>query len=121
MRITVRPVADPKREIDLTSHLVSAIAAELWRLYGGNDQLNWLEAESHLRRIVGEAQANASATAASVIEASIASAVAEGPAGVEQNRGDEPFLSRRPTPAVGRGASPPRAAPSRWRQVLASG
>ena len=54
MRITIRPIADPRREIDLTSRLVSAIAEELWRLYGGNDQVNWLEAEHHLRRIVGD-------------------------------------------------------------------
>jgi hypothetical protein len=61
MRITVRPVVDPQREIDLTNQLVAAIAEELWRLYGGNDKLNWIEAERHLQRIVGEARAEARA------------------------------------------------------------
>jgi hypothetical protein len=56
MKIVIRPIVDPQREIDLTNRLVSAIAEELWRLYGGNDHLNWLEAERHLERIVGEAQ-----------------------------------------------------------------
>lgn len=62
MRIVVRPVADPQREIDLTHSLVSAIAEELWRMHGGNQQLNWLEAERHLQRIVGEARAEAART-----------------------------------------------------------
>jgi len=52
MRITVRPATDPEREIDVTGRLVAAIAAELWRCGGGNDVVNWLEAEAHLRRIV---------------------------------------------------------------------
>ncbi len=59
MRIIVRPVVDPQREIDLTRCLLSAIAEELWQLYGGNAQLNWLEAELHLERIVGEERAEA--------------------------------------------------------------
>jgi hypothetical protein len=62
MRIIVRPVADPRRELDLTERLVSAIAEELWRLYGGNDRLNWLEAERHLERIVNEARSEAEET-----------------------------------------------------------
>jgi hypothetical protein len=53
MRILVRPVIDPQREIDMTHRLIAAIAEELWRLYRGNEQLNWLEAELHLQRIVG--------------------------------------------------------------------
>lgn len=59
MRIAIRPVADPQREIDLTNRLVSAIAEELWRLYGGNEHLNWLEAERHLERIVSGARREA--------------------------------------------------------------
>jgi hypothetical protein len=57
MRITVHPLMEPKREIDLTYRLIAAIAEELWRRYGGNAQLNWLEAEEHLRRIIGEVRA----------------------------------------------------------------
>lgn len=55
MKILVRPVVDPQRELDLTNCLVSAIAEELWRLYGGDEQLNWFKAERHLERIVGQA------------------------------------------------------------------
>ncbi len=53
MMILIRPIADPRRQVDVTRCLVSAIAQELWRLYGGNDQLNWIEAERHLGRIFG--------------------------------------------------------------------
>lgn len=62
MKIVVRPIVDPQREIDLTHRLVSAIAEELWSLYGGNEQLNWLEAERHLVRLVGAAGAEADET-----------------------------------------------------------
>jgi hypothetical protein len=54
VKIIVRPILDPQREIDLTHRLVAAIAEELWRLCGGNDKLNWIEAEWHLQRIVGQ-------------------------------------------------------------------
>lgn len=62
MKIIVRPVVDPQREIDLTHRLVSAIAEELWNLYGGNEELNWLEAERHLQRLIGEAREEADET-----------------------------------------------------------
>jgi hypothetical protein len=60
MRIVIHPVLEPRREIDVTRRLVSAIAEEIWRLYGGSSQLNWLEAERHLERIVEEARSLAS-------------------------------------------------------------
>ena len=56
MRITVRPMLDPQREIDLTERLVGAIAEEISRTCGGNDHLNWIEAESHLRQLVSDAK-----------------------------------------------------------------
>jgi hypothetical protein len=59
MKIIVRPILDPQREIDLTHRLVAAIAEELWRLFGGNETLNWIEAEWHLQRIVAQARAEA--------------------------------------------------------------
>jgi hypothetical protein len=62
MKVIVRPVTDPECEIDITQRLVAAIAEELWRLYGGNDELNWIEAECHLERIVGAARAEAKGT-----------------------------------------------------------
>lgn len=52
MRLVIRPVQDPQREIDLAHRLTAAIAEELWLLYGGNEHLNWVEAELHLRRLV---------------------------------------------------------------------
>lgn len=65
MKIIVRPILDPQREIGLTHRrLVSAIAEELWRLFGGNDTLNWIEAEWHLQRIIAQARAEARETAA---------------------------------------------------------
>lgn len=62
MKIIVRPILDPQREIDLTHRLVAAIAEELWRLFGGNETLNWIEAEWHLQRIVAQARAEARET-----------------------------------------------------------
>ena len=62
MKIIVRPILDPNREIDLTHRLVSAIAEELWRLFGGNDTLNWIEAEWHLQRIIAQARSEARET-----------------------------------------------------------
>ncbi len=52
MRLVIRPILDPDREIDLTHRLTAVIAEELWRQFGGNERLNWLEAELHLSAIV---------------------------------------------------------------------
>jgi hypothetical protein len=52
MRIIVHPIQEPGSEIDVTHRLIAAIAEELWRLHGGNEQLNWVEAESHLFNLV---------------------------------------------------------------------
>jgi hypothetical protein len=54
MRIAVRPLLDPQSELDVTRCVVAAIAQELWRRYGGNDRLNWLEAELHVQRFAAE-------------------------------------------------------------------
>ncbi len=43
--LTIRPSSAPGCEIDLTGVLVRAVAEELWRAHGGNDVLNWMEAE----------------------------------------------------------------------------
>lgn len=45
MPLAIRPSFAPDREIDLTHTLTRAIAEELWRAGGGNDVLNWMEAE----------------------------------------------------------------------------
>jgi hypothetical protein len=44
----------PVDGIDVTSALTRAVAEELWKLHGGNDVMNWLEAE----RLLGEALGN---------------------------------------------------------------
>lgn len=62
MKLVIRPIQDSHRELGVSHRVVSVIAAELWRLCGGNDELNWLEAELHLGRMVGEARAEASET-----------------------------------------------------------
>lgn len=59
MRVAIRPTAEPSREHDITRCLISAIAYELSILHGGNDELNWLEAERHLARLVASDQPGA--------------------------------------------------------------
>jgi hypothetical protein len=82
MKLVIRPIQDQHRELDVTHRLVSAIAQELWRLYGGNDELNWLEAELHLGRMVGEAHAEASETELLLVRLRVpATTRAEPPAG----------------------------------------
>src|SRR5688572_7726674 len=48
MKLLIRPSLEPEREVDVTQHVIAAVAAELWRLYGGSDLVNWLEAERAL-------------------------------------------------------------------------
>ncbi len=79
MKIIVRPMVDPQREIDLTRPLVAAIAEELWRLYGGNEHLNWLEAELHLQSIIGEARAAAQDTSIITVGSAVDADSAEEP------------------------------------------
>jgi hypothetical protein len=47
----------------MTEALVSAIARELWRLHGGNETLNWLEAELHVSALLGAPPAPATPAA----------------------------------------------------------
>lgn len=51
MRLVIRPMMDPRNEIDVTHQLVKAVAEELWRRYGGNDVLNWMEAQWHIEAL----------------------------------------------------------------------
>lgn len=44
-RFIVHPPAGPRGGIDLTERVVGVIADELWKRHGGNDVLNWIEAE----------------------------------------------------------------------------
>lgn len=52
MRVTIKPSAHPSQEIDVTSALVSAVAAEIWKHCGGNDVVNWMEAERFIQTLV---------------------------------------------------------------------
>lgn len=117
MRIIIRPVADRQREIDLTQRLIAAIAEELWRLFGGNEQLNWLEAEMHLRTIVGQARAEACATETLV-------AAPPGAATASQRQPivamAEPPRPRRSTRGAGRTVSRPSTARAGQRQMAIS-
>lgn len=47
-RVVVHPTCGPPDGIDVTESLIEAIAHELWKLHGGNDVLNWIEAEAML-------------------------------------------------------------------------
>ncbi|MCA9294633.1 MAG: hypothetical protein KDA20_12550 [Phycisphaerales bacterium] len=52
MRITIRPLSQPTQELEITDRLIAAIADELSARFGGNEQLNWLEAERHLNDLL---------------------------------------------------------------------
>lgn len=56
MRFIIHPTAEPDHEVDITNRLIGAIAKELWLRYGGNETINWIEAERHLQAIVEEAR-----------------------------------------------------------------
>lgn len=129
MQLVIHPIQDPERELDLTHRLVSAIADELWKLYGGNDHLNWIEAELHLQRLVGEARAVARETQLAKVAPSRAPATGtethSEPLG-RPDRGEqlEPSRStqRRAQPARRSAAGPGthRAAPERREQARAA-
>jgi hypothetical protein len=91
MRITIRPILDPRREVDLTHRLTAAIAEELWMLYGGNSQLNWLEAEMHLARIATPGEAGGAAAHGA--------AAPRCPARPAARSGNEPIAPAAPTGA----------------------
>lgn len=49
VRIIIHPLSAPDREVDVTASLIRAIANDLGVTTGGNEVLNELEAECHLR------------------------------------------------------------------------
>lgn len=120
MKIIIRPVADRQREIDLTQRLIAAIAEELWRRYGGNEQLNWLEAELHLKQIIGAARVDASVTEVLVAEPPVTTAFAEVPAVVAGRGVVEPRRARRSTLGPAGSASRPRAVRAEQPQMALS-
>jgi hypothetical protein len=52
MRIVIRPSASPERELDVTRAIVASVAHALWAHGGGNEVVNWLEAERHVARLI---------------------------------------------------------------------
>jgi hypothetical protein len=50
LRVVVYPVHGPDEGVDVTEALVEAIAMILWKLQGGNEPVNRLEAEMLLER-----------------------------------------------------------------------
>lgn len=44
-RLVLHPTLGPPEGVDLTEAIIGAVAAELWKRFGGNDVVNWLEAE----------------------------------------------------------------------------
>ena len=52
MQLSVRPLLDPKRTIDLHEVFVRAIERELERRFSGNSVLNRLEAEAQLAALL---------------------------------------------------------------------
>lgn len=63
-RLMVRPIADPGKTIDVSEALTKAVAHRLWEHHGGNDALNWLEAERLVQELLarlGECDLPASA------------------------------------------------------------
>lgn len=113
MQLVIRPIQDPQRELDVTHRLVSAIADELWRLYGGNDRLNWIEAERHLQRIVEQARADARETQVAVVAPPGAAAAGAQMPGERLGRSDHDErlapdrAARRGAPCARRGAGAP--------------
>lgn len=51
MPLKITPSSFPNRELDLTGILTRAVAEELWRNFGGNDVLNWMEAERFVQSL----------------------------------------------------------------------
>jgi hypothetical protein len=50
LRVVIYPVHGPDEGIDVTGVLVEAIALALWKVQGGNEPVNRLEAEMLLER-----------------------------------------------------------------------
>lgn len=51
MPLKITPSSAPNRELDLSGALTRAVAEELWRNFGGNEVLNWMEAERFVQTL----------------------------------------------------------------------
>lgn len=52
LRVTIHPFHGPAEGVDVTDALVGAIALVLWKLHGGNEPVNRLEATVLLERAI---------------------------------------------------------------------
>ena len=52
-RVRIHPFRGPAEGVDVTDALVGAIALVLWKLHGGNEPVNRLEATVLLERAMG--------------------------------------------------------------------
>jgi len=53
LRIHIRPLYGSARSLDVTEALIEALARQLWRLHGGNETANRVEALLLLEQLVG--------------------------------------------------------------------
>ena len=61
LRVVIHPVHGPGEGVDVTKALVDAVAMVLWKLQGGNESVNRLEAEMLLEKaMVNRSNANES-------------------------------------------------------------
>ena len=51
MKVTIRPLLEPDRELDVTEVVIDAIAGRIAEEFGGNAALDRLEAERQLHSI----------------------------------------------------------------------
>jgi hypothetical protein len=49
--LSIRPAAAPTKVVDLTQALTGAVAHELWKAAGGNEVVNWMEAERFVKAL----------------------------------------------------------------------
>jgi len=76
-RLLVRPLTAPEDPIDVTTAITRAIAHALWQRDGGNEVLNWLEAE----RVVADMLARLYGAGAGLTKPGRSSAIELKPAG----------------------------------------
>jgi hypothetical protein len=118
-RVTLAGQSDQLRTIDLARSMIASVAAELHRIRGGNDVLNWLEAEKFvldLLRLAQQGKTDEAITTESTQGTSRsqettvepkpeATAVASSVGGGHSQHTDEeidPFAGRMPRPRFGR-------------------
>ena len=65
LHVTIHPFHGPAEGVDVTEALVGAVALVLWKLQGGNEPVNRLEASVLLERAIGSCVTERQASGAS--------------------------------------------------------